>query len=123
VVAYFHRRGKTTVSVKLGYNKDEDAKVVAESPGPTIKASSDFQPYNILAWTEFTSWVIAALVAIATGLTMFYFKGTYWGTIQDYLTLFLWGIGVDQGKNFLQALQTYSAQPTQPASPPTPSRA
>jgi hypothetical protein len=55
--------------------------------------------------------VIASIVAIATGLSTFYFKGTSWGTFQDYLTLLVWGIGVDQGKNFLQALQTFSAAP------------
>lgn len=116
VIQYFHRAGKLKVSVNLLYN--DEVKPVALADELSIKKSSDFKPFWILEWAEFTSWAIAGIVAIATGLTMFYFKGTSWGSIQDYLTLFLWGVGVDQGKNFLQALQTYSAQPANP--PPTP---
>jgi hypothetical protein len=121
VVQYFPRPGQTTVSVKLVYGNE--AKELPAIPGRIIRPSTDFQPYKTLARAEFASWVIAAMVAIATGLTMFYFKGTSWGTFQDYLTLFLCGIGVDQGKNFLQALQTYSAQPGTPPTVPAPSHA
>ena len=55
------------------------------------------------------SWAIAAgLAAVVTGLSMFYFKGSTWGSYQDYLSLFLWGAGVDQVKTFLQSLQASS---------------
>jgi len=47
-----------------------------------------------------TSWALAALVALATGLSTLYFKGTSWGSFQDYVTMFLWGVGVDQGLAF-----------------------
>ena len=58
------------------------------------------------------SWAIAAGLAVVTGLSMFYFKGSTWGSYQDYLSLFLWGAGVDQGKTFLQSLQASSTTGT-----------
>jgi hypothetical protein len=36
----------------------------------------------ILAGTEIATWLIAVITARATGLTMFYFKGTAWGLIR-----------------------------------------
>jgi len=116
VSQYFPRPGKIKVSAKLVYGNDKNGKGVTADKDLSISVSSDFRGYKILAWTEVASWLIAVIVAIATGLFMFYYKNPSWGTHQDYLTLFLWGIGVDQGKNFLQALQAYSAQPVTPSS-------
>ncbi len=53
--------------------------------------------------------MLAAIIAIVTGLSMFYYNSPTFGSYKDYISLFLWGAGVDQGKNFLQAMQTYSA--------------
>ena len=107
VVQYFPRAGRVHAAVKMVY--ENEPKDIGPAAGPVIYPSSDFQPYKILEGTETASWLIAAITALATGLTMFYFKGTSWGTYQDYLTMLLWGMGVDQGKNFLQALQANSA--------------
>jgi hypothetical protein len=115
VVQYFPEPCKVSVSVTLVYENETGAKVTADEKLPIVK-SSDFEGFQILKGTGFASWAIAAIVAIATGLSMFYYKGTSWGTYQDYLTLFLWGVGVDQGKNFLQALQAYSGQSAIPSS-------
>jgi hypothetical protein len=106
VVQYFPLPGAVSASVTLRYGND--SKPIHASDQAFIYPSSDFQPYKILAGTEVVSWVISAITAVATGLSMFYFKGTSWGTYQDYLTMFLWGMGVDQGKTFLQALQANS---------------
>jgi hypothetical protein len=61
------------------------------------------------------SFILAAIVAIVTGLSTFYFKNPVFGSLQDYLSLFLWGTAVDQTKNALQILQSYSASPTKSA--------
>jgi len=31
------------------------------------------------------------------------------GSLKDYIALFTWGAGIDQGKNFIQSLAAYSA--------------
>jgi hypothetical protein len=60
---------------------------------------------------EYVSWGIAFLVALVTGLSTQYFKSGAFGSPQDYILLFLWGVGADRGKNLLQALQAYSPSP------------
>jgi hypothetical protein len=105
VVQYFPCAGSVRVSAKLVYQAK--SKELPEAVGPTIRASSDYAVYKILALSEVYSWFVAALLAIATGLSTYYFTSSSWGTYEDYLTLFMWGVGVDQGKNFLQALQQY----------------
>jgi hypothetical protein len=115
VVHYFDRSGSGRVSVRPLYFNESGKEVTANQP-LSISASPDFRWYNILAGAEIAAWLIAAIVAIATGLLIYYYKGTSWGTWQDYLTLFIWGVGVDQGKNFLQYLGAFSGQPVNPSS-------
>ena len=38
-----------------------------------------------------------------------FLKPVFVGSLQDYLTLFVWGASIDQGKNFLQSLGAYAA--------------
>ncbi len=106
IVQYFPQAGKVSAKVTLKYGAD--TKPIQASDPLSISPSSDFQPYKILAGAEILSWMISAVTAVVTGLSMYYFKGTSWGTYQDYLTLVLWGMGVDQGKTFVQALQANS---------------
>jgi hypothetical protein len=107
VVQYFPRGGEVEVSVALLYEGDRE-------PGPSQKGlvihdSSAFGFFQAFEKVEVASWLIATAVAIVTGLATFYYKGPIFGSFQDYLTLFLWGVGVDQGKNFLQSLQVFSS--------------
>ncbi|HEY4361608.1 MAG TPA: hypothetical protein VGN17_11585 [Bryobacteraceae bacterium] len=110
VVQYLPRRGRVHVSVTLSYNGEKPISV-GSTRGPDIHDSTDFGILDAFGKIEYVSWAIAAAVAIATGLATYYFKNQTFGSYQDYLTLALWGAGMDQGKNFLQALQSVSAQP------------
>jgi hypothetical protein len=108
VVQYAPRGGALSTSVRIqkyGETVDVPAAELA------IAGSSDFGTFRGLAKVEVISWVLAAGVAIVTGLSMFYLKSPTFGSFQDYLALFLWGAGVDQGKNFVQTLQAYSSTP------------
>ncbi len=110
VVQYVPRSGRLTAKVEVK-NVDDSFEVPAASlplKALSIAPSSDFGTFKGLAHVEKISWAMAALIAVVTGLSTFYFKGPTFGSFQDYLSLFLWGAGVDQGKNFLQVLQTYS---------------
>jgi hypothetical protein len=84
-----------------------------------IRKSND---YGILSLekAEVTGWVIAALAAIASGLSTFYYKAPVFGSPQDYLALFMWGAGIDQTKNFVQNMQASSPSSSPPLVPPTP---
>jgi hypothetical protein len=109
VAQYFPGPGKVKVSVALSYNGDTIP--VGETPGPDIHDSSEFGLLQAFEGVEYVSWAVAAAVALATGLSTYYFKTPTFGAYQDYVTLALWGVGMDQGKNFLQALQSVSSQP------------
>jgi hypothetical protein len=114
VIQFLPRAGKLKVKVQLE-RTDGQKLFVDKMDAPEglieIVPTTDFGIFRGLARVEWMSWILAAFVAIVTGLSTLYFKGATFGTFLDYLTLFLWGAGVDQGKNFLQAIQTYSAQP------------
>ena len=106
VAQYLPVAGRLRVGVKLHYGTETIE--LAEVAGPNVVGSGDFRIWNLFAAAEYISWSIAALVALLTGLGTYYYKATTWGSFQDFLTLFLWGAGMDQGKNFLQTLQQVS---------------
>jgi hypothetical protein len=109
VVQYVPRGGQLKLTATLKNDRGDSLELASSLP-PSIPVvpNSDFGIFRGLARVESISWALSAIVAVVTGLSMFYYKGPSFGTFQDYLTLFLWGAGVDQGKNFLQAMQTYS---------------
>lgn len=109
ITQYFPQRGHVELSVVLTYAGQ--SKRIGPEPGPTIRDNRDFGMFRAFAYVEYISWGIAFLVALVTGLSAQYFKTGAFGSTQDYLLLFLWGIGADQGKNLLQSLQAYSSAP------------
>ncbi|MEA2164581.1 MAG: hypothetical protein QOK37_2708 [Thermoanaerobaculia bacterium] len=109
VVQYFPRKGTVQVSVELRYKCE--VQPVPNSESVQIFDSSDFGFLKSFERVEVASWLIAAVAAIVTGLSTFYFKGQAFGSFQDYLSLAVWGAGVDQTKNFVQNLQVFSTTP------------
>ena len=71
----------------------------------TIVKSEDFAVGKGFERVEILSLVFAGVVALVSGLSMLYAKNPTFGTLSDYLGLFLWGVGVDQAKNLAQSLQ------------------
>jgi hypothetical protein len=71
-----------------------------------VAKSTEFKIFQHLEWAEIMFLVLAGLFAIISGLLTFYYKNPTFGSFQDYLMLFLWGVGVDQTKNFLQVMQS-----------------
>jgi hypothetical protein len=113
VVQYVPRAGRLTGTVEV--QRDGNTLCVSPeiAPAMEIGPSSDFGIFRGLARVEWVSWAVAAMMAVISGVATFYYKGQTFGSFQDYLSLFAWGAGVDQGKNFLQTLQAYS--PSRPA--------
>jgi hypothetical protein len=76
-----------------------------------VRKSLDVGFLRGLEVTEWCALSVAMLLALVSGVLTFYFKNPIFGSVQDYLTLFLWGVGIDQAKNFLQALQSKQSTP------------
>jgi hypothetical protein len=102
VVQYAPKLGQYRMKVTLE-NEGERAKV-SPSLVFTVKKSSDYGPQSILRFTDVAALGIATLFALITGLATYYFGKPAFGSITDYVSLFVWGAGVDQTKNFLQQL-------------------
>jgi hypothetical protein len=123
VTQYFPYKGRVWVSAQVNYKGEtitvprpaDGEKPAAVQPleGPAIADTSDFSVFDTIAFTDYIAWGIAAAGALVTGISTIYLKSTGFGSWQDYLLLFLWGIGADQGKNLIQGLQAFS--PTVPA--------
>ena len=110
VAHYFPRGGQAEVEVRLRYQGAHTPPVREDIP--PIQDSSDFGFFSAFEKAEVMGWLIAAGAAIATGLSTFYFKGSVFGSFQDYLSLFIWGAGIDQTKTFVQNIQA-SSPPSQ----------
>ncbi len=83
-----------------------------KTAGPEV-AVTDSREFGILqGFEEIEVWstVIALLLALVSGLSAKYFNAPAFGTASDYLTLVLWGVGVDQAKNAWQVFSTYSTR-------------
>jgi len=75
-----------------------------------IGASGVFRWYKGLQRTEGFSLGISIALGVVTGMATLYYASETFGSAKDYLTLVLWGAGVDQTKTFLQVLQTYTTK-------------
>ena len=65
---------------------------------------------RIFVIQEFVLLLVSIVIALASGLVLYYVSNSSFGSIQDYLALFTWGVGVDQGKNLAQTFQSLSSQ-------------
>lgn len=111
IMQYMPKPGRLTLSVTVRQKQSAQSKTkinVAAEP-IDVRKSSDFGYFSGLERLEIYSTLLAAVFAIISGLGTFYFKNAAWGSFQDYLTLFVWGAGIDQSKNFLLNLQGLSA--------------
>jgi hypothetical protein len=115
VVQYFPRSGDVRVAVELRYQGES---VSVTTPGSVeVSDSKSVGFFRKIELAEVGSWLIAAGAAVVTGLSTYYFKNQSFGSVQDYLSLLIWGVGVDQTKSFVQNLQAFSTTPTASPAP------
>jgi hypothetical protein len=105
VAQYAPISGDLSVSVRIVRGKDEAVVVPEQLP---IAPSSEFSLRRAFDAVEIGAVTFAALLALISGLTGHYAGNPSFGSLKDYLLLFLWGAGVDQSKNFLMLLNEYS---------------
>jgi hypothetical protein len=107
VAQYSPRAGTMTASVKISYQGDAGPEVSAD-PVPVAK-SNVFRIFTKYEAADLIAFALATAASVASGLTLYALKPVFVGSLQDYLTLFVWGASIDQGKNFLQSLGAYAA--------------
>ena len=76
-----------------------------KAPIPIVK-SDDFRIWQIFETADVLSFMLVMITSVVSGVGLYALAPTF-GTFKDYLTLFTWGAGLDQGKNFVQALAAY----------------
>jgi len=109
IMQYMPRPGRLKVSVSVSQKEASTPPIEVAAEPVEIRKSADFGYFTGMERMEIYSTILAAVIAIISGLGTFYFKNAAWGSFQDYLTLFVWGAGIDQSKNLLQNLQGLSA--------------
>ena len=107
VAQYSPHAGAMKASVKISYQGDAGPEVSAE-PIPVAR-SSVFGIFTKYEAADLIGFGLATAASVASGLTLYALKPVFVGSLQDYLTLFVWGASIDQGKNFLQSLGAYAA--------------
>lgn len=116
IVQYAPREGVMKPSLKLSYKGDFRTEMIT-GPDVSVGKSSDFSTFAKYKRADMIGFLLAALVSIVSGISLYALKPTFFGSLQDYLTLFTWGAGIDQTKNFLQALGTYGTTSSKPEAP------
>jgi hypothetical protein len=104
-VAYPNRLGGLVIAVEIEHPQTGQ-RVRVNGLELRVVASDDFKASALFEAVELTSFALAAAVALVSGLSLLYAKNATFGSAQDYLGLFLWGVGVDQGKNLIQMLKS-----------------
>jgi hypothetical protein len=71
-----------------------------------VVKSGDFRIWRIAESADYVALFVAVIAGMASGLLL-YMQNPTFGSLKDYLQLFMWGAGIDQGKNFIQALASW----------------
>jgi len=115
LVQYMPGEGNLRVSVQLCHkkskNNDNLSEIVEMEEPLKIEKSKDFKWIRGIQFVEVVTIIITMLFALISGLQFHYFGKPGFGSIVDYVTLLVWGAGIDQGKNLIQLLaQSSNAQ-------------
>lgn len=114
IAQYSPVAGSMTASVHISYEGASGPRISGEPI--TVIDSSDFRIFAKYEWADLIGFGVATAASVVSGLTIYALKPTFFGSLQDYLTLFTWGASVDQGKNFLQSLGAYATTTSKPTS-------
>ncbi len=101
--------GKLTTQVVLQHENGPSDAIQAEID---IQASSRTFWQRLLAVEQGMLVVVSAALALIGGLVLYYYSEPTFGTFKDYVALITWGVGVDQGKNFVGNLGQLKSQST-----------
>ena len=107
ITQYARRAGTFSVKVRIKSPFDPDA--VALTIGPKtlqIRDNSELSFTQSLNATEVLLTLGISAVALITSLPALYFSKPTFGSFADYAAILAWAVGLDQGKNLVQAMKT-----------------
>ena len=107
IAQYATQPGTMIAAVSVDYDGQKGPAVKQDSP-LAIGVAGDFRIWRFFETADIIATGLAMLAAIVSGVSIHALEPTF-GTAKDYLALFTWGAGIDQGKNFLQSLAVYSS--------------
>ena len=96
-----------TAEARVAYERHQGPTVTQAKP-ISIGQSGDFRVWRFFEAADMMSTGLALIVSIVSGVALYALAPTF-GSAKDYLALFTWGAGLDQGKNFIQSLAIYSS--------------
>ncbi len=98
--------GPIVAQVVMHWRKKSIRKKLPKKKFETTE-SSRFQGLSVVQLTEMFGVFFAVGLAFVAGFQSDAFEAALVGTWREYLTLFVWGIGADQTRNFLQNLDKF----------------
>jgi hypothetical protein len=101
VAQYVSRPGTVDATVTISY-KNHVAETIGSAGLVRVRRSREFGLFASALATGIT-FVLVVAGSVVTGIKAFALAPTF-GSLQDYITLFTWGVGLDQGRNFFQSL-------------------
>lgn len=98
--------GKLTASVQIQYEALDGPEVsLKDDAAVDIAESENFGVWQIFETADVLSFILVMVTSVVSGIGLFALAPTF-GSFKDYLSLFTWGAGLDQGKNFVQSMAT-----------------
>lgn len=106
VAQYSPRAAQLTAAVEIYYEGQKGASAAQEAP-TFVRKTTEFRAWHAMEKADLLAFVAALLVSVISGIGLYALAPTF-GSLKDYLALFTWAAGFDQGKNFLQSLAAYN---------------
>lgn len=107
LVQFAPEAGMLETVVKLRHDNQETTPIHGKL---FIQSSRRNIARRLFAIEEVVLIAVSVAVALTSGLVLYYVPKPSFGSLQDYMALFTWGVGVDQSKNLVQTFQNLRSQ-------------
>ena len=100
-VQYSNTPGWLTIEVSIARGKDPVPLPLKHAGRVTIQRSETIGIIRSFGGMETTTFLVALVAAVVSGIGTFYAKNPTFGSLQDYLALVSWGLAIDLGKSVI----------------------
>ncbi len=116
VAKYFPVPGVYDIILKIAY-KDKTIDETLKMEGITVRPNEDIKRIKQISKVEFGLYIAASILAVLSGLQSQYAAKPDFGSLNDFVALFLWAVAFDQGKNligWMKGIKEAQPAPSQP---------